>query len=710
MVALAEKSKKQVGKDDDRREADGRRRPLGLLRNIGIVAHIDAGKTTVTERVLYYTGRLHKMGEVHDGTATMDWMVQEQERGITITSAATTCFWRDHQINIIDTPGHVDFTVEVERSLRVLDGVVGVFCGVAGVQPQSETVWHQAKKYRIPCIAFVNKMDRKGADFDFVVRRLREKLAAPVAVVELPWGQEDGFRGVVDLLEMRAVDFVDDSLGSELVVSSIPADLLVKAQMARESLVEFIAERDPQVMDAYMVDSNVAAPLLRAGIRRQTIAGAVVPVFCGAALRNRGIQSLLDGVVDFLPSPLDVPPVEGSHPKTKAPESREASDFEPLSALAFKIVVDPYLGKLVSTRVYSGVLRKGQNVFNPRTNKRERIARLVLLHANERVEVDAIYAGEIGGVGGLKQVTTGDSLCAENQPILLERIEFPEPVIAMAIEPRTSAGKQSLLESLSLLAEEDPTFRVATDLETGQMIVKGMGELHLEIIKDRLLREFKVEATAGKPMVAYRETITKEQGGSYLFQREIGGKGQYGHVVLSVEPRERGSGNEILFEVDKNVLPEEFRDAIKGGIDDVLVTGVVGNYSLIDIRVRVVGGSFHPVDSTEVAFRTAAAIAVRETVKQAGPVLLEPVMALEVVTPDECMGDVLGDLNSRRGRVRSLEGRGGVQIIQAEVPLAELFGYATGLRSLSKGRASYSMEPCRFEIVPAVVMGQILQR
>ncbi|MBP7830061.1 MAG: elongation factor G [Kiritimatiellae bacterium] len=700
-----ERKEQQAG-----REAPGRRRSLPLLRNIGIIAHIDAGKTTVTERMLYYTGRVYKMGEVHEGTATMDWMIQEQERGITITSAATTCFWRDHQVNILDTPGHIDFTVEVQRSLRVLDGAIGVFCGVGGVQPQSETVWHQAQKFGVPRLAFVNKLDRAGADFDAVVRQMRERLAAPAVPVQIPWGREESFRGLVDLLRMRALDFDADSLGARVVECDIPAELAAAAEKARLALVEAVADKDEEVMRAFMENMDVPAETLRAGLRRATLAGALVPVLGGAALRNRGIQPLLDAVVDYLPSPLDVPAVQGHHPRSNEAETRETSDLVPLSALAFKIATDPYVGRLAFVRVYSGLLKKGQNVFNPRTRTRERLGRLVLLHANHREDVEALYAGEIGGVAAIKQITTGDTLCAEQKPIALERIEFPEPVMAMAIEPRTAADRAKLAETLASLSEEDPTFKVATDAETGQTIIKGMGELHLEIIRDRMLREFKVQANAGKPMVAYRETIRAAARAEQLFQREIGGHGQYGHVVIELEPRERASGNEIEFEVSANDIPNSFREAVEQGLQDGLLTGVVGNYPLTDVRVRVVGGSFHPVDSSEVGYRTASVLALREAALQAQPTLLEPIMKMEIITPEEFLGDVLGDVNSRRGQVREMEAREGVQIVRAEVPLAELFGYTTSLRSLSKGRASCSMEPYQFETVPDSLQKSILNR
>ncbi len=692
------------------REASGRRTVLARLRNIGIVAHIDAGKTTVSERILYYSGRVHKMGEVHEGTTVMDWMVQEQERGITITSAATTLQWNGHAVNLIDTPGHVDFTAEVERSLRVLDGAVGVFCGVAGVQPQSETVWRQAKRYGVPRLAFVNKMDRKGARFDFVVESLRERLHAPVAVIQIPIGAEDGFRGCIDLIRMRALEFDESVQGARVVQLPVPSELSVAAEAARAALCEVVAEADEASLDAYMASPDLPADVLIAGLRRATIACRLVPVLCGSALHNKGIQPLLDAVVDFLPSPLDVPAIRGHHPKTGVEIDRQASDAEPMAALAFKIATDPYVGKLAFLRIYSGVLKKGQNVFNPRTRKRERVQRIVAMHANHREDVDALHAGEIGGLAGMKGLTTGDTLCAENQPVLLERIQFPEPVIAMAIEPRTSADRPSLDAALAALAEEDPTFRVSVDGETGQTLISGMGELHLEIIRDRLIREFRVQGNAGRPMVSYRETITKTDSASHRFQREIGGAVQFAEVELAVGPSPRGAGNTVVFDVAEKQIPPEFRDAVEEGVRDALLTGVLGSYALVDVAVRVTGGVFREEDSTEVAFKTAAVMALREALGAAGPVLLEPVMAVEVVTPDAHMGDVLSDLSARRGRVKEMEAQDGSQVVRAEAPLVEMFGYATALRSLTKGRASYTMEPRCFEVVPEALQGAILNR
>ncbi len=711
MVAVLEQRKgSKTAEGTASREAKGRRRGLPMIRNIGIIAHIDAGKTTVSERILYYTGKVYKMGEVHEGNTVMDYMIQEQERGITITSAATTCFWRDHQINLIDTPGHIDFTVEVQRSLRVLDGAIGVFCGVGGVQPQSETVWHQAKKYRVPCLAFVNKLDRIGSDFQWVIRQMRERLAAPAFAMQIPMGREDQFKGMVDLPDMQLLTYDEASLGTKVIRSEIPAELRAEAEKARAILVEAVAERDESVLKAYMENPDVPASLLRAGVRRATLAGTFVPVLGGSALQNKGIQPLLDAVVDFLPSPLDVPAVVGHHPKTQKEVKRESSDLEPLSALAFKIASDPFVGKLAFVRVYSGMLKKGQNIYNPRTHSRERLNRILLLHANHREEVETLYAGEIGGIPGLKQVTTGDTLCAENQPVALERITFPEPVVAMAVEPKTQADRAKLTEALAALAEEDPTFKISTDADTGQTLIKGMGELHLEIIKDRMLREFKVQANAGRPMVAYRETIRTTGRGENRFEREIAGHGQFGHVILELEPRTRGSGNLVEFHVTATKIPNEFRAAIESGIQDGLVTGVVGNYPLTDVLVKVTGGSSHPVDSTEVAFRSAAVMALRDAAGAAQPILLEPIMKLDIITPDEFLGDVLGDINGRRGKIREIEAREAAQIIHADVPLAELFGYATSLRSLTKGRASYTMEPSHFEMVTETLQASLINR
>ena len=693
-----------------KREAEGRRSALSDIRNIGIIAHIDAGKTTTSERILFYSGRVHRMGEVHDGTAAMDWMVQEQERGITITSAATTCFWHGRQINLIDTPGHVDFTVEVERSLRVLDGAVGVFCGVGGVQPQSETVWRQANKYHVPRLAFVNKLDRKGAQLERVIRAMHEVLGANAHAIQIPIGQEEDFTGVVDLVRMRQLSFDEASQGSTVVEGEIAPEHLEKAQVARAALVEAVADLDEEVLGAYMEAVEVPAELLQAGIRRATIASRFVPVLCGSALKNKGVQPLLDAVVDYLPSPLEVPAVQGAHPKSGQPEERASSDAEPLCALVFKIVMDSFVGKLAFVRVYSGVLKKQANVFLPRTRKREKAQRILQLHANRREEVDTLYAGEIGALVGSKLVTTGDTLCAENHPVVLESIEFPEPVLSMAIEPRTQADREKLEHALRNLAEEDPTFRISTDPESGQTLIRGMGELHLEILKDRMLREYKVQANAGKPMVAYRESIQAVNTGDFTFDREIAGQRHYARIILRVSPLARGTGNPVEFAASSEEVPHVMRRAVEEGIADALVTGVLGNYPLVDVKVVVVGGENRPDESSDIAFRSAAVMALREAVRAADPVLLEPIMNLEIVTPEECVGDVLGDINSRRGRVRDIAAMDGQQVVKADVPLAEMFGYATALRSLSKGRASSSMEPSQFDVVPEELRQSVLNR
>jgi elongation factor G len=702
--------KKNTKTDHDSVESSERVVQLAATRNIGIVAHIDAGKTTTSERILFYSGKVHRIGEVHEGTATMDWMIQEQERGITITSAATTCFWKDHQINLIDTPGHVDFTVEVERSLRVLDGAIGVFCAVGGVQPQSETVWRQAKKYSVPRLAFVNKMDRMGANFEGVVTQLREKLGAPAIPVQLPIGASETFSGIIDLVTMQMLNFQDVSTGNLVDAQEIPAALVDDAAMARAELVERVAELDEELLELYMADQEVGMQPLIAAIRRLTISNQLVPVLCGSSLKNKGVQPLLDAVVDYLPSPLDVPAVEGKSLKEESLLQFETSDFEPLAGLIFKMTSDKFVGKLAFVRLYAGTLKKGQNIYNPRTKKRERVGRILRLHANHREDVEVLYAGDIGAMAGLKQFTTGDTACGENSPILLESIEFPEPVISMAIEPKTTADKEGLVAALAELSDEDPTLHLSIHPETGQTIIQGMGELHLEIIKDRLLREYNVKANAGKPMVAYRESVLDKGTASFTFDREIGGRGNFASVQLQISPRGRGDGNLVGFEVSNTIIPAEFRNAIEAGIHDALMTGVLGNFAIIDVDVRVIGGQSHPVDSTEVAFRSAAVMALRETVVAAKPTLLEPVMLVEVDTPEEHLGDVLGDLNGRRGKIREIKALADVQVVQAEVPLAEVFGYATTLRSLTKGRASYSMEPLSFDSVPASMQADILNR
>jgi elongation factor G len=708
-VLTEKKHSKRTGKRDKREAAD-RLRPLAMVRNIGVIAHIDAGKTTTTERMLYYAGRVYKMGEVHDGTAVMDWMQQEKERGITITSAATSCFWGDAQINIVDTPGHVDFTVEVERSLRVLDGAVGVFCGVGGVQSQSETVWRQADRYSVPRLAFVNKMDRLGADFDMVVLEMRERLGANAVPIQLPWGSENDFRGVVDLLDMKAVAFDEQSLGKEVHIVDIPEELAVKAERARADLVERVAEKDEEVLAAYLEHADVPADVLRAGLRRMTVSNELVPVLCGSALRNKGVQQLLDAVVAYLPSPSDSGGATGQVPGSSDTVLREADDSAPASALIFKLVNDSYLGKIAFVRVYSGSLKKGQNVYNPRTKKRQRVTRLLRLHADSREEVDALYSGEIGATAGTGEITTGDTLCAENAKVEFERIRFPEPVMFMAVEPKTRADRDKLDEALESLAAEDPTCLVRKDLETGQTILSGMGELHLEILRDRMLREFKVAANTGTPTVAYHETITSVATAEHLFDRDIAGKRQMAKVSLAIGPRERNSGNCIEITASTNIIPPEFRSAIEQGVNDVLLTGVLARYPITDVSVSVTDGVSDPEGSTEIAFRTAAVMALRDAVKAATPEILEPIMRLEIATPPESMGDVLGDLNGRRGKVREMVTRGDQQIIRALVPLAELVGYSTTIRSLTKGRASYTLEPEAFDIAPEAVKTELLNR
>jgi elongation factor G len=683
---------------------------LSAIRNIGIIAHIDAGKTTVTERILYYTGIVHRMGNVDDGNTVMDYMIQERERGITITSAATTCFWQDTTVNIIDTPGHVDFTVEVERSLRVLDGAIGVFCAVGGVQPQSETVWRQADRYRVPRVAFVNKMDRTGANFWAVVEEMRRKLRANAVPVQIPLGSEDSFRGVVDLLTMRTWLFDDGDLGSRPVQGDIPADLMAQAEKARAELIERLSEKDEEVLAAYLENPDVPAAVLRDGLRRSVLGGWLVPVLCGSALKNKGIQPLLDAVVAYLPSPLDKDAVQGAHPSTGASVSRPADVKAPAAALVFKLQNDPYVGSLGFVRVYSGRVAKGQNLLNSRTRKRERIAKLLRLHADSRTEVDELRAGDIGAVVGFKQITTGDTLCAENQPIELERIRFPEPVMFMAIEPKTRADKEKLGDALRALASEDPTCQVRTDPDTGQQVLSGMGELHLEILRDRMLREYKVEAVTGRPMVAYYETVTAIGEAEHVFDREIGGKRHAASVKIRVGPAERGKGNSTGWKIRAGEMDPDWVAAVDAGITDGIVTGVLGRYPVTDVVVDVVGVRFDQESSSEVAFRTAAVMAFRDAVRAAAPDFLEPIMALEIVTPPEHLGEVLGDINGRRGRVKDMTVRGDVQVIRAAVPLGELFGYSTAVRSLTRGRASYTQEPERFELVGKGVREVLLNR
>jgi elongation factor G len=683
---------------------------LEKTRNIGIAAHIDAGKTTTTERILFYSGRIHRIGEVDEGSATMDWMEQEQERGITITSAATTCFWRDHRINIIDTPGHVDFTVEVERSLRVLDGVVAIFCAVGGVQPQSETVWRQANKYRVPRIAFVNKMDRLGADFYRVVDRMRERLNTNAVPIQLPIGVESSFIGVVDLVRMKAIKYLDD-LGAQWEVTDVPPEMVNQALEYRESLLEALADIDEYFMERYLEGSKVTVEEIIAVIRKGTISGQIVPVLCGAAFRNKGIQPLMDAIVDFLPSPLDVSAVAGINPRTGEVVTREPSDNEPFTALAFKIMSDPYVGRLTFLRVYSGRLKKGSTVFNANKGVRERVGRILRMHANHREDVSEVFAGDIVAAVGLQETVTGDTLCDVNHPIVLESIQFPEPVISIAIEPKTKADEEKLANALAKLATEDPTFKVRVDEETGQTIVSGMGELHLEIIIDRLFREFKVEANHGKPQVAYKETITKRARGEGRFVRQTGGRGQYGHCVVEVEPLESGKGFEFVDKIVGGVIPKEFIPAVQAGVREAMESGVLAGFPVVDMRVILVDGSYHEVDSSEMAFKIAGSMATKAAMKQAAPIVKEPIMAVEVITPDNFLGDVMSDLNARRGNILGIEpGFAGTQVIKAEVPLAEMFGYATALRSITQGRASYTMEPARYERLPDALADEIVLR
>jgi elongation factor G len=683
--------------------------PLEKIRNIGIMAHIDAGKTTTTERILFYTGRVHKLGETHDGAATMDWMVQEQERGITITSAATTCQWGDVRINIIDTPGHVDFTVEVERSLRILDGAVAVFCAVGGVEPQSETVWRQADKYGVPRIAYVNKMDRTGADFFNAVKMMRDRLSANAVPIQLPIGAEDSFVGMIDLVKMDARIYEDD-LGTRSQETEIPEELRPLAEEYREKLLEAVADTDERLMEKYLEGEEITVQELMTALRKATIAGQIVPVLCGTSFKNKGVQPLLDAVVSYLPSPIDIPPVEGTDVNTGEPITRESSDDEPFSALAFKIMSDPYVGKLAYFRVYSGILTAGSYVYNPVKGKRERIGRILRMHANHREELEEARAGDIVAAVGLKNTATGDTLCDEKHPVMLETMDFPEPVISIAIEPKTKADQDKLGVALGRLAEEDPTFRVYSDEETGQTIIQGMGELHLEVIVDRLLREFKVEANVGKPQVAYRETIRETVKAEGKFIRQSGGHGQYGHVWLQLEPLEPGSGFEFVNKIVGGVVPKEYIPAVENGVRDAMANGVLAGYPVVDVRVTIYDGSYHEVDSSEQAFRIAASIGFREGAKRAKPVLLEPIMAVEVVTPEEFMGDVMGDINSRRGSVLGMESRGNTQIIRGEVPLAEMFGYATDLRSMTQGRAVSTMSLHHYAVVPDSIAEKIIEQ
>jgi elongation factor G len=684
--------------------------PLEKTRNIGIMAHIDAGKTTTTERILYYTGVSHKIGEVHDGTATMDWMEQEQERGITITSAATTCSWRDHRVNIIDTPGHVDFTIEVERSLRVLDGAVAVFCSVGGVEPQSETVWRQADKYRVPRIAFINKMDRVGADFFRGVDMIKDRLKANPLPIQLPIGKEDTFVGVIDLVEMNAIIWDDESLGATFKVGEIPASELELAQEYREKMIEELSSNDDALMEKYLAGEELTVEEIRSAIRNSTINIQICPVICGSAFKNKGVQNLLDAVIDYMPAPTDIPPITGVVEGSEEPVVRNSSDNEPFSALAFKIMTDPYVGQLCFFRVYSGVITSGSYVYNSTKGKKERIGRILQMHANKREEIKEVRAGDIAAAVGLKNTTTGDTLCDDNNAVILESIEFPEPVISIAIEPKTKADQEKLGLSLQKLASEDPSFRVRTDEETGQTILSGMGELHLEIIVDRLMREFKVEASIGKPQVAYRETISKKVKVEGKFVRQSGGRGQFGHVWLEIEPQEPGDGYEFVDAIKGGVVPREYIPAVDKGIQEAMENGVLAGYPVVDLKVTLVDGSYHDVDSSEMAFKIAGSMGFKDGCAKASPVLLEPIMSVEVVVPEEHMGDVIGDLNSRRGRILGMESRAGAQVISSMVPLATMFGYATDLRSATQGRATYSMTFHHYEQVPKSVAEEIVAK
>jgi elongation factor G len=702
-----------------------RKFPLERTRNIGIAAHIDAGKTTITERILFYTGMIHKMGEVHEGTTVTDWMEQERERGITITSAATTCAWAQRpeegvykmfegikqRINIIDTPGHVDFTAEVERSLRVLDGAIAVFDGVAGVQPQSETVWRQATKYNVPCLAFINKMDRVGADFAMSVDSIHKKLGANAWPVLLPLGKEDQLKGQLDVINKKAIIYSgSDQLGSTYEVTDIPKEHVDLVEKTYHDLVEQISNLDDEVAEAVLEEKPVTPELLKAAIRRQTIANRFVPVIGGSALKNIGVQYLVDAVVDYLPGPLDIPPAKGHDPETGKKIEAPTDDNASFCSLAFKLWSDPFVGKLIFFRVYSGTLSKGDTVYNPRTNKRERISRLIQIQADKREDIETCYSGDIAAIVGIKNITTGDTLCDEDHPILLEPPSFPDPVISMAIEPKTKLDQEKMAIALQRLAEEDPTFRVYTHEDTGQTIIAGMGELHLEIIRDRMFREFKVDANAGKPQIAYRETITGNAHGVGKLIKQSGGRGQYGHVEVDLRPGDRGKGLVVENKIVGGIIPREYIPAVKKGIEEAVLDGVLGGYPVVDVECDIVYGSFHEVDSSEIAFKMAAIFAMKDGFRQGKPILLEPIMKVENITPEEYQGDIIGDLNRRRGQVNSIESRGNLTIVHAEVPLAELFGYATAIRSLSKGRSSYSMEPSHFEPVPANLVAGILDQ
>lgn len=681
--------------------------PLERTRNIGIMAHIDAGKTTTTERILYYTGVTHKMGEVDEGTATMDWMVQERERGITITSAATTCFWKGYRINIIDTPGHVDFTIEVERSLRVLDGAVALFDAVAGVEPQSETVWRQANRYNVPRIAFINKMDRVGADFFMSVNSMVERLGANPLPIQIPIGAEDGFRGPVDLVKMKAVYFDDETLGVKYTEGEIPGYLIHQARQYREKMIEALADVDENIMEKFLRGERISVDEIKAAIRKGTIEMKLTPILCGSALRNKGIQLLLDAITAYLPSPLDIPPVKGVVPGNGSTIVRHARDTEPFSALAFKVMTDPFVGQLTFMRVYSGRLKAGSYIYNSTKGTREKVSKLLKMHANKREEIKEVFAGDIAAVVGLKDTLTGNTLCDEKDPILFESIEFPEPVMTVAIEPKTKADEEKLSQSLSKLTQEDPSFRVSFNEETGQTVISGMGELHLEIIIDRLLREFNVSANVGKPQVAYKETIRSASKAEGKFIRQSGGRGQYGHVFIKIEPLGRGKGFEFVDKITGGVIPKEYISAVNKGIREAAERGILAGYPVIDIRATLYDGSYHEVDSSELAFKIAASIAFREAAKKANPVLLEPIMSVEVVTPIEYMGSVIEDLNSRRGKIQGIQRRGNTQVIKAVAPLSEMFGYATDLRSKTQGRATYTMHFSHYEEVPKEIAEEL---
>ncbi|MGK7345435.1 MAG: elongation factor G [Candidatus Nitrospinota bacterium M3_3B_026] len=688
-----------------------RKIPLDKIRNIGIMAHIDAGKTTTTERVLFYTGITHKIGEVHEGTAVMDYMEQEQERGITITSAATTCIWKDHTVNIIDTPGHVDFTVEVERSLRVLDGAVGVFCAVGGVEPQSETVWRQADKYKVPRIAFVNKMDRVGADYFDVVGQIREKLGHNAVAMNIPIGEEDKFTGFVDLVCMKAVIYTsDDVLGSTFRTEEIPAELRGKAAEYREKLIEAVADVDDEIMEAYLGGEEISEEKIIAAIRKGVLSMKLIPVLCGSAFKNKGVQALLDAVVKYLPSPMDVPPIKGLKPGTDEEDERKPSDDEPFSALAFKIITDPFVGQLAFFRVYSGQMEAGSYIFNSTKGKKERLGRILKMHANKREEIKSVKTGDIAAAVGLKDTATGDTLCNAGKPILLESMEFPEPVIQVAIEPKTKAEQEKLSEGLAKLSREDPTFRVSTDAETGQTLIAGMGELHLEVIVDRLKREFSVDANVSKPMVAYRETIKKPMKAEGRFVRQTGGRGQYGHVLIELEPLPAGEGFVFENKIVGGSIPKEYIPSVQKGIEEAMQTGILAGYPVVDLKVRLYDGSYHEVDSSEMAFKIAGSMAFKDGMKKASPILLEPIMGVEVVTPESYMGDIMGDLSSRRGKVAEMSERANAKIIKANTPLAGMFGYATDLRSMSQGRASYTMSFSHYEEAPRMVAEEIIAK